>query len=332
MSAAELVVLGPNRKSTRELVSFCQEEAKRSWGAVEVRWVDSGKSQDELAAEIGEAEVIVPADGRALTTELCARLPRLRLVQTPSAGTDYLDKAALGEMGIRVANNGGGNAIAVAEHTIALMISVYRKIDRQMDSLRAGDYKSGVPGDEGEFHNLVDKTVGIIGLGQIGSRVARRLRGWECRLLYYDIAHIPEETERELKVQRAGLDELLSSSDIVTIHVPLERNTYHLIGERELGLMKPTAVLINAARGPVVDETALARALEDKRIFGAGLDVLEEEPASPDNPLFHMPDVVITPHLAGFSVEARRRSAFFSVQNAVRLASGRELESVVQPV
>ena len=332
MSLPLVVVIGPDDARTRSVTERYELLARQHGGSVEVRWIDSGLSDDDVIGQARDAIAVIPAGPRAVTTGLALRLPNLRLIQTTSAGTDYLDKTALGESGVLVANNGGGNSVAVSEHAIALMISVYRKIDLQLSSIREGTWMAGVTGEPEEFHNLVDKTIGIVGLGRIGSRMARRLRGWECEVIYSDVVQISEEVERETRARRVDLDELLSTSDLITLHVPLDRSTHHMISTRELELMKPTAILINACRGPVVDEAALIKALDSGQIFGAGLDVLEEEPTPTDNPLLTMENVVVTPHLASLAQESGIRSTDFAMANVSRLARGEELESIVHPV
>jgi len=183
-----------------------------------------------------------------------------------------------------------------------------------------------------DFHELTGKRVGIVGLGQIGSRVAKRLAGWECEVVYHDIAKIDPALEQAANARRVPFDELLHTSDVVTLHVPLDRTTHGMISTRELELMKPSAVLVNTCRGPVVDETALISALEGNEIAGAGLDVTELEPFEPDNPLLKMRNVVVTPHLAGLSIEAREKALDFAARNASLLASGKDPESIVLPV
>ena len=168
-------------------------------------------------------------------------------------------------------------------------------------------------------------------MGRIGSRVARRLQGWECDIIYTDIVDPEEGIEEELNLTRVPLDELLSTADIITLHVPLGGPTYHMISDREFDLMKPTTVFINACRGPVVDEAALIRAMEAGKIAQAGLDVLEEEPTPVDNPLLHMDNVLVTPHLASFTQESGEKSRTFAVYNAARVVGGEDPESVVLP-
>jgi phosphoglycerate dehydrogenase-like enzyme len=332
MALPIVAVIGPNDARTQAVVERYNMLAGQHGGSVDVRWIDSSSDEASVLDQAKDAIAVIPAGAGAITTDLALKLPNLRLIQTTSAGTDYLDKTSLGESGVLVANNGGGNSVAVAEHAIALMITVYRKMNLQLTSTREGTWMAGVTGEQEEYHNLVDKTVGIIGLGQIGSRVARRLRGWECNVIYSDVVSIPEDVEKETRAKRVDLDELLATSDLITLHVPLDRSTHHMISSRELGLMKSTAILINACRGPVVDEAALTVALESGEIFGAGLDVTEQEPTPPDNPLLSMDNVVVTPHLASLSEESGIRSTDFAMANVSRLARGEDLESLVHPV
>jgi phosphoglycerate dehydrogenase-like enzyme len=184
---------------------------------------------------------------------------------------------------------------------------------------------------ESEFHTLVGKRVGIIGLGRIGSRVAKRLYGWECEVVFHDVLDFPREYVEATHAKRVDMETLLATSDIVTVHVPLDPPTHNLISERELSLMKPTAILINTCRGPVVDEAALIRALREKKIFGAGLDVVEQEPIRMDNPLLALDNVILTPHQATRAIESSDNAKKFVVENIARLARGEPLQSVVEP-
>jgi phosphoglycerate dehydrogenase-like enzyme len=241
-----------------------------------------------------------------------------------------IDIAALNELNIKVANNGGGNAVAVSEHTIALMVSVYRKMHLQFQAVKNRQWAGDIRGTwVSEAYELTDKTVGIIGMGRIGQRVARRLQGWDCKLIYHDVVQFPPGLEESLHLTRVGFDDLLRTADIITLHVPLTRQTRGMISDREFNLMKPTTVLINACRGPVVDEAALIRALQARKIMAAGLDVLEEEPTPAHNPLLDMDNVLVTPHLAAFAQESYAKSHAFAAQNAARVARGEEPESVV---
>lgn len=295
----------------------------------EVRWVDVSQPLEQQAAQLQAARAVIVAPS-AFPVELALKCPNLRLVQTISAGTNMIDIAALNELGIRVANNGGGNAVAVSEHTVALMVNVYRKMHLQFQAVKERQWAGDIRTEWIEqAYELTDKTVGIVGMGRIGQRVARRLQGWDCKLIYHDVVEAPPGLEETLYLTRVGLDDLLRSADILTLHVPLTRQTKGMISDREFSLMKPTAVLINACRGPVVDEAALIRALQARKIMAAGLDVLEEEPTPVNNPLLDMDNVLITPHLAAFAQESYEKSHAFAVHNTARVARGEEPESVV---
>ena len=297
----------------------------------EIKWVDTNQPIEKQAEELdGVVAVIVTPS--TYPVELAKLTSSVRLVQTVSAGTNQIDTITLGELGIRVANNGGGNAIAVAEHTISLIVSAYRKMQLQFNSVKAGEWAGDIRSNWfSQAHEIAGKTVGIIGLGRIGSRLARRLQGWECELVYSDIVGPEEGLEDELHLTRLSKDDLLQTSDIVSLHVPLNRSTHHMMGDREFELMKPTALLINACRGPVVDEGALVRAIREKKIAMAALDVTEVEPTPSDNPLFEFDNVLITPHLAAFAQESTERSRGFAIYNAARVAEGEEPESIVPP-
>ena len=295
---------------------------------VTITWVDSTLPLEEQVAQLQDAVVII-GDTQV---EVASRCPNLKLIQGSSAGTDKMNLPALEDIGIKVANNGGANAIAVSEHTIALMMTVLRKLDIQFESVKERKWASKLVPDWWPYvHELTGSTVGIIGLGSIGRQVARRLAGWDCTLLYEDAVDHSPELEAELGVQRVTRDELLTRSDVVTLHVPLMEATRGMMSDREFGLMKKTAVLINTCRGPVVDEAALIRALNAKEIMAAGLDVLEVEPTPDDNPLIEMDNVSITPHVASVAQESWIRSREFAVQNPIRVANGGDPLAIVVP-
>ncbi len=294
---------------------------------LEVTVVDSALSEAEKTDLCREADAIISSD---ISVNVLKECPNVKLIQTLSAGYDRLDLETILEMGIPVANNGGANAISVSEQTIALMISISRNLMAQWDSTtRQRQWRGALY--QTELSELTDKTVGIVGLGRIGKHVAKRLTGFDTRTIYHDVIDIPQDIRLELKAEPVPFDELLETSDIVSLHVPLTRRTRGMMSDREFEIMKPTAFLINACRGPVVDEAALYRALTEGKIAGAGLDVLEVEPTPPDNPLFDLDNVVITPHMAGQSVETALRAANFACANILRVLSGEEAESLVTP-
>ena len=322
--AGKIALFGPNDSQLEALQRVAPD-------GIEITWVDSNQSVEDAAEDLKDTVAVIAAVS-GFPMDLAAKCPNLSLIQTTSAGTDRLDKAALGELGVRVANNGGGNAVAVAEHTITMMVSVYRKMQLQFQYVKDGEWAGNLRGSQWfeQAHELTGKTVGIIGLGRIGSRVAKRLQGWECELIYSDIIDVPE-LEQEIGIKKVSTDELLRTSDIITLHVPLNRQTRGMISDAELDMMKDTAILINCCRGPVVDEAALIRGLQEGKIASAGLDVLEEEPTPKDNPLLGMDNALVTPHLASFAQEAGEKSRVFAMQNVARVATGQDPESIVLP-
>ena len=323
--SSEIVMYGPDESLIGQLRDAAPD-------GVDIQWVDSGQDLDEAARALASTKAIILGGAIDFEVELAAKCSELRLIQTTSAGTDKLDKTALGELGIKVSNNGGGNAVAVAEHTIALMVGVYRKLHLQFQNVQEKKWMGTIRPDWfSQAHELTDKTVGIIGVGRIGSRVAQRLQGWDCNLIYDDIVDPDPDLITRLGLTKVDRDELLQTSDLITLHVPLNRQTRGMISDREFDLMKSDAVLINACRGPVVDEEAFIRAMESNNIMAAGVDVLEVEPTPENNPLIDMDNVLITPHLAAFTQEAGEKSRAFAMYNSNRVANGEEPESVVLP-
>jgi phosphoglycerate dehydrogenase-like enzyme len=255
-----------------------------------------------------------------LSSRVLRAAKKVKLIQLVSAGFDEIDLSMCQELGIPVANNGGANAQDVAEHTVALILGVYRQLVELDKNARTNRW------DESEIglstHTISGKTVGIIGLGHIGRQVARLLRGFGAYLVYYDIEAAQPALERELRISRLGLVELLQNSDIVSLHVPLNNQTRHLIGRRELSHMKTTGLLINTCRGQVVDEPALTKVLQEDRIMGAGLDVLVDEPPDLNHPLLLLKNVLITPHVAGVTRDTWRRRSEIIFQNIQRVWEG----------
>lgn len=325
------VILGPDNEGSQIRFKETYEAADKV-GGIDLRFVDSTQSFDDILTECAGAVALLPTGHLKGIAELAEKIGTVKLVQTFSAGTDYIDKAGLAEMGINVSNNGGANAVAVAEHAIGLMFSTNRKLDVQIQSVKDGTWMAGVEGAREEFHTLVGKKIGIVGLGRIGSRVAKRLAGWECELVYHDVIEHDAEYVAATGATKVSFDELVSTCDIVTLHVPLDRVTEQMMSDREFEMMKPTAILINTCRGPVVDESALIRALESKSIFAAGLDVTEIEPIEEENPLPKMTNVVVTPHLATRAIESEWNASQFTMENVGRVVRGEDAEWIVKPV
>jgi len=283
-----------------------------------------------INADVGSEEFLrVAAEiefylGRArkIDAELFKAAPKLRLVQLLSAGHDRVDVEAARRAGVPVANNGGANALSVAEHTLMLILATLKRLVGLHNNVVAGKWGAGDYGDA-RIYELAGKTLGIVGLGNIGKKVARRAAAFDVNILYYDIARLTEDQADALGVRFALFTELLRSSDIVSLHVPLDASTRNLMGAREFALMKPSAVLINTCRGPVVDENALYRALAEGTIAAAGLDVMVEEPPIPAHPLFALPNVTLTPHSAGPTWENMNDRFRNGYDNIQRVAAGR---------
>jgi phosphoglycerate dehydrogenase-like enzyme len=273
----------------------------------------------ELAAALAAAEYMVCYPSVPMHDSFYRAAPRLKLVQLLSAGYDAVDLEAARRAGVPVSNNGGANAVSVAEHALMLMLAVSRRLVVQHAGVSAGRWRGNGPAPR--MYELSDKTLGIVGLGTIGKKVARLAQAFAMRVSYYDIVRLSEDAEDALGVRFRLLRELLSTSDIVSLHVPLNHSTRGMIGAGELALMRPRAILINTSRGGVVDERALHAALSAGKIFGAGLDVFDPEPPAPGNPLLKLDNVVLTAHFAGPTWDnhvARFRNAFDNVERVHR--------------
>lgn len=255
-----------------------------------------------------------------LPDEVLRAAGKVRLVQLLAAGYDRMNLPLMRALEVPCANNGGANSWAVADHTLLLMLAVYRRQTHADPATRDGRWSAPISGTN--TFEMANKLVGVLGMGNIGRQVARRVQGFDAQVQYYDMYPLPEERERELNVRRVSLDTLFRASDILTCHTPLTPDTHHIVNRERLALMKPSAVVINTSRGPVVDEAALIDALRQGRIAGAGLDVFEREPVDPANPLLAMDNVVVTPHSAGTTWDTWFRRAEFAYQNMTRVWNG----------
>jgi phosphoglycerate dehydrogenase-like enzyme len=278
------------------------------------------RSREEVIAFMADASAgIVSTD--PFDRDVFAACPLLRVLARVGVGVDTIDLEAATDAGVAVTTTPGLITNTVADHTLALILACVRRVVDNDASVRRGEWDRGGRLIGGE---LSGSTVGIVGLGAIGRAVARRLAGFGVRILGYDVADL-----EVADVRQVGLDELLRSSDVVTLHVPLGHHTRNLIGRREFALMRPGAVLINAARGGVVDEQALVEALREERLAGAGLDVFEREP--PRSELFELSRVVLSPHVAGISVAAQQQALEAAVAAAVSVLGGGRPAGLVNP-
>lgn len=272
----------------------------------------------DWAEVMGQADYLVGFVDMLVKEDLFRAAPKLRLVQVLSAGYDKADLDAARRAKVPLCNNGGANSTAVSEHALLLMLATSRQLVKQHRSVAAGHWRGNATP---RLHELRDRVLGIVGLGTIGKKVARLALAFGMTVHYYDIARLPEEAEDALGVRFRLYRELLRTSDIVSLHVPLNASTKGLLGAEELALMKPGAILVNTSRGPVVDEPALYRALVEGKLYGAGLDVFDEEPPPADNPLLALDNVILTAHMAGPTQESnisRLRNAFDNVQRMER--------------
>jgi glyoxylate reductase/D-3-phosphoglycerate dehydrogenase len=272
----------------------------------------------EMKAALPGTRYLVGFVQQYVTPRLFEDASGLRLVQMLSAGYDRADLDAARKAGVPLCNNGGANAVAVSEHALMLMLAVSRRLITQHGNVTAGRWHGNMAPT---VHEVRDKVLGIVGLGTIGSKVARLALAFGMAVHYYDIKRLSEAEEDALGVRFRLLPELLRGSDILSLHVPLNESTRHMIGADELAVMKPSAIIVNTSRGPVIDEKALIVALSAGRLFGAGLDVFDEEPTPPDNPLLKLDNVVLTAHLAGPTFESnvtRLRNGFDNVQRVAR--------------
>ena len=272
---------------------------------------------EALGEDGGWDALVVRSQTRVDAELLAAAAPRLSVVGVASVGTDRVDIAEATRGGVMVVNAPTGNTIAAAEHTMALMLSLLRHVPAADASVRSGEWeRARFIGAE-----LRHRTLGIIGLGKIGKAVARRAAAFEMRVVAHDPFMTAEQAD-ENAAKLVGLAELLNRADVITVHVPLTAQTRGLIGEAQLGAMKPGAVLLNVARGGLVDEAALAKALHAGRLAGAAVDVYSAEPMAPDNPLRDAPNTILTPHLGASTSEAQGRVGVEMAEQLVMALSG----------
>ncbi|WP_188203212.1 hydroxyacid dehydrogenase [Thermococcus camini] len=273
--------------------------------------------ETRLLELVGDVEAIVVRSKPKVTRKVIEAAPKLKVIGRAGVGLDNIDLEAAKERGIKVVNSPGASSRSVAELAVALMFSVARKIAFADRKMREGIWaKKQAMGIE-----LEGKTIGVVGFGRIGYEVARIAHALGMKVLLYD-PYPNEERAKEVGGTFASLEDLLRESDVVTLHVPLIDATYHLINEERLKLMKPTAILINAARGAVVDTGALVKALQEGWIAGAGLDVFEEEPLPKDHPLTKLDNVVLTPHIGASTVEAQMRAGVQVAEQIVEALKG----------
>jgi D-3-phosphoglycerate dehydrogenase len=291
------------------------------------------KSYDD-AEQLGLAEQaeILFVGWAAVTEPMLERAKKLRMIEKWGIGVDRIDVEAARRRKIPIAITAGANAGPVAELAIALMLGVYRRLAWVDSGMRRGKWLKAEMRELG--YQLAGKTVGLVGFGNIGRMLARRLRGFDVSVFYYDARRAPVATETELNVRYCSLEDILCKSDIVSLHAPFTPQTARMINAKSIATMKDGAVLINTARGELVDEKALYDALASGKLRGAGLDAFDPEPPAPDNPLLTLDNVLVTPHTGGAVFDNVENVARHAIGNILKFLKGDSLSpaDVVVPV
>lgn len=264
------------------------------------------------------AEVLVATTFTKVDEQLVSKFPNLKFVQIASTGYDNVDAETLRKRGVKLSNIPTANKESVAEHVIAVALAQLKNLLYFHNEIVNGNWPFLTNSTE-----LMGKTFGIIGMGAIGKRLAERLLYFGVNTIYSDPVRIPEEEEENLGVSYAPMDELLRRSDIVSLHVPLTKETDRFIGEKEFNLMKDAAIFINTSRGEVVDEPALIKAIKSKGVR-ACIDVYSQEPPDPRSELFKVPNVIFSPHIAGVTVESQQRFIADTISNVLKYVQGLE--------
>lgn len=304
-------------------------ELLRQHCEVDYEATDDGLTAEELAERLRGKQAVMSQLTDKFSREVIARLEGLKIIANVAVGYDNVDVAAATEAGILVSNTPDVLTDSTADLAFALLLATARRIVEGHAFVHSGRWKKWAI-DLMVGLDVHHKTLGIIGFGRIGQAVGRRARGFSMRVLYHDAVRAPEEVERELGAERVDFETLLAESDFVSLHVPLTEATRHLIGAGELRRMKRTAILVNTSRGPVVDEAALAEALHQGVIAGAGLDVFEREPEVHPG-LLNLPQAVLAPHIGSATVETRRKMCLMAAENVLAALEGRRPPNLVNP-
>jgi len=293
--------------------------AATSPAGIDTVLVHRSQSEAEQIRQVAQADFVMLY--RAPLPESVMRAAqRLRMVQLLASGYDGIPLNLLHELGVACARNGGANARAVADQAVLMILALYRRLFETDREVRAGRWQAGITGLN--TFEMAGKVVGIVGLGDIGRQVARRLEAFDAQVMYCNRNRLPQALEQELGVRYAPLDELLASVDVLSLHAPGSADGSHLINAAALARMKSSALLINTGRGALVDEAALLLALSTGKLAGAGLDVFEQEPVAPSNPLLALSNVVLSPHSAGTTADTWARRGHFAYNNIARVLAG----------
>jgi glyoxylate reductase len=279
--------------------------------------IEKAKNIDALATLLSDK----------IDAEVFDAAPKLKIVSQLAVGFDNIDIAEATKRGIYVTNTPEVLTDTTADFAWALLMAIARRVAEADRYVRTGQWKVGWHPNMMTGRDVYGATIGIVGAGRIGYAVAKRAKGFDMKILFYDV--IPRPEMEILGAKKVDIDTLLKESDFVSIHVPLMKETHHLINEQKLRLMKKTAYLINNSRGPVVDEKALYKALKEDWIAGAGLDVFEQEPTPADNPLLKLDNIVVAPHISSASLETRSKMAEMVADNLVAFFEGKKPPNLV---
>lgn len=296
---------------------------------VEVVAYDSSKGEDALCRLAADADIILGdfTFQVQLNEKVLSGAKKCKLVQQPSVGYQHIDVEAAKKLGVTVANTSGANVVAVAEHTLMSALALMKNLLKHHNETQKGNWTMPL---SIESYELQQKNFCIMGMGRIGKEVAKRAKVFDVNIFYYDKYRLKEEDEKSLCITYLEPDELLKKADVLTLHLPLTKETKHFINKQTLAKMKSSAVLVNVARGEIVDEQALADALKANKLFGAAIDVFKDEPPKPDNPLLSAPRILLSPHAAGVTGETRMRIMQLVAANVSRLLHGEEPQDIVR--
>lgn len=295
-------------------------------------WPEYGPPpKDEIIRKARDVDALVTLLSDKIDAEVFDAAPKLKIIAQMAVGYDNIDVAEATKRGIYVTNTPGVLTETTADFAWALLMAVARRVVEADKYVRSGQWKVGWHPSMLLGRDVYGATLGILGAGRIGTAVARRAKGFNMKIIYYDVVSMPPEVEKELGAKRVDLDTLFREADFLSIHVPLTKETYHIVNGEKLKLMKKTAYIINTSRGPVVDEKALHKALKEGWIAGAALDVFEQEPTPMDNPLLKLDNVVLAPHIASASYETRSKMAEMVAENLVAFFEGRQPPNLVNP-
>lgn len=310
----KVAMLEPLGICEKDIMAYANEIVKR--GHEFVYCGSKIENEEEIIERVSSADVLIVASS-PLKGEIIRKGKKLKMISVAFTGLDHIDKETCKAMGITVCNAQGYSTMAVAELAVGLMITLLRRVISCDAAVRAGKTKDGLIGFE-----LFGKTVGVVGAGAIGKRVIQISRAFGCKVLVNNRSYC-EEVIR-MGAEFADLETVMAESDIISLHVPLDETTRNMIDKDKISLMKPSAILINTSRGPVVDMNALAEALNQEKIAGAGIDVFEVEPPIPaDHPLIKAKNVVLTPHVAFATKESLLRRAKIAFENVTAWMDGR---------